>query len=196
MNVNVRFLGEPSEVQTPGVLRWLSTSRIAAIGWAAARCWLGVQWINAGRAKLWGAENAAFLHHDGAGVAGYANHGTATYTWWHDFLTGFVVPNSGWIGILIAVAEFVVGIALVLGIFTPFFAFSGLLMNMTYMLSGTAGVNPVFMIFAIVMIVAWRNSGWLGADGLLMGYLQRRHGETPAVEGRRTHHLIPHFHIA
>jgi thiosulfate dehydrogenase [quinone] large subunit len=196
MNVNVPFLGEPSEVKTPGALRWLSTSRIMAVGWAAARCWLGVQWINAGRSKLWGAENAGFLHHDGAGVAGYANHGAATYTWWHDFLTGFVVPNAGWIGILIAVAEFVVGIALVVGIFTPLFAFGGLLMNMTYMLSGTAGVNPVFMIFAIVMIVAWRNSGWLGADGLLMGYLQRRHGETPAVEGRRAHHLIPHFHIA
>jgi thiosulfate dehydrogenase (quinone) large subunit len=196
MNVNVPVLGDPSAVKTPGVLRWLSTSRIAAVAWAAGRCWLGVQWLNAGRSKLWGAENASFMHHNGAGVAGFAQHGAATYTWWHSFLTGFVVPNSGWIGILVAVAEFVIGIALIIGIFTPLFAFGGLLLNTVYMLTGTAGVNPVFMLFSILLIVAWRNSGWLGADGLLMRYLQRRHAETPAVEGGRTRHLLPHFHIA
>lgn len=196
MPVNVPLLGEPTEMKTPGVLRWLSTSRIAAVGWAAARCWLGVQWINAGRSKLWGAENASFLHHNGAGVAGYATHGAATYTWWHSFLTGFVVPNAGWIAILVAVAEFVIGIGLVLGFITPLWAFGGLLLNTIYMFSGTAGVNPVYMLFAIVLLVTWRNSGWLGADGLLMNYLRHRHGENRAVEGGRTHHLIPHFHTA
>ena len=196
MNLNVPLLGEPSEVQTPEALRWLSTSKVAAIGWAAARCWLGVQWINAGRSKLWGPENASFMHHNGAGVAGFANHATASYTWWHSFLTGFVVPNSGWIGSLVSVSEFVIGIALVVGLFTPLFAFGGLLLNLTYMFSGVAGVNPAYMIFSIVLIVAWRTSGWLGADGLLMGYLQRRHSAAPAVEGDPPHRLLPHFHIA
>jgi thiosulfate dehydrogenase (quinone) large subunit len=184
-NLTVPYLGRPDEVGTPGVLRWLATSRIAALGWTAMRIWLGVQWIQAGMAKLWGAENSAFLHHGGAGVAGFATHGAATYTWWHSFLTGFVVPNSGWIGVSISVAEFALGIALVLGLLTPLVALGGLSLNMTYMLSGTAGVNPVFMIFSIVLIVAWRTSGWIGVDGLIMGYRQH-HSHTLAARPTTT----------
>jgi thiosulfate dehydrogenase [quinone] large subunit len=175
----IRYLGRPSEVRTPGVLRWLATSRLAAVAWTILRVWLGIQWIQAGMAKLWGAENPAFLHHDGSGVAGFALHGVATYTWWHHFLTGFVVTNSGWIGITISLVEFVIGIALVLGVLTPLAAFGGLLLNIVYMLSGTAGVNPVFMVASVVLIVAWRTSGWIGFDGLLMGYRQH-HPHTPA----------------
>jgi uncharacterized membrane protein YphA (DoxX/SURF4 family) len=124
--------------------------------------------------KLWGAENSAFLHHGGAGVAGYATHGVASYSWWHHFLTGFVVPNSGWIGILVAVAEFTIGVALVLGLFTPGAALAGLALNMTYMFSGTAGVNPAYAAFSVLLIATWRTSGWIGIDGVVMGIVQRR----------------------
>jgi thiosulfate dehydrogenase [quinone] large subunit len=189
-NQTIPYLGRPDEVRTPGILHWLSTSRVAAFGWTAMRIWLGIQWIQAGMAKLWGAENSAFLHHSGSGVAGFATHGVATYTWWHSFLTGFVVPNSGWIGITISVAEFAIGVALVLGILTPAAALGGLFLNLTYMFSGTAGVNPVFMLFSVVLIAAWRTSGWIGVDGLLMGYRQnhpRNHGLLPATARRLAH---------
>ena len=114
----VALLGNPSERTTPGAINWLRQSKLAAVVWTAARVWLGIMWMEAGVAKLWGAENPAFLHNNGAGVAGFASHGVAAYSWWGSFLHSFVVPNSGWIGILVAVAEFAIGIALVLGIFT------------------------------------------------------------------------------
>jgi hypothetical protein len=82
------------------------------------RVWPGVMWIQAGDAKLWGKENAAFLHNGGAGVAGFAAHDVAAYGWWGNFLHHFVVPNAGWIGILVALSEFIIGLALAAGFFT------------------------------------------------------------------------------
>ena len=58
------------------------------------------------------------MHNNGAGVAGFASHGVAAYSWWGSFLHSFVVPNAGGIGILVAVAEFAIGVALCLGLFT------------------------------------------------------------------------------
>ena len=119
MNNPIALLDDPSKLTTPRPLQWLARSKVMAVVWTAMRVWLGVMWIQAGDAKLWGAENSAFLHHDGAGVAGFAAHGVAAYSWWASFLHGFVVPNAGWIGVLIAVAEFAIGIALVAGFLTP-----------------------------------------------------------------------------
>ena len=71
------LLGEPSAINTPRSLEWVQRSRVMAVGWTAMRIWLGVMWIQAGTAKLWGAENPAFLHTNGAGVAGFTSHGVA-----------------------------------------------------------------------------------------------------------------------
>jgi thiosulfate dehydrogenase [quinone] large subunit len=171
----VSLLGNPSELATPGPLRWLARSKLMVIVWTAMRIWLGVMWIQAGAAKLWGAENSTFLHHNGSGVAGFAAHGAAAYTWWASFLHGFVVPNAGWIGVLIAVAEFAIGVALVAGFFTPIAALASLGLLFTYVMSGTASVCAFYALFALVILATWRTSSLLGADGFIAGYLQRRH---------------------
>src|SRR3984957_5381683 len=106
----VALLSDPAELTAPRALQWMQQSKVMAVAWTAMRVWLGIMWIQAGVAKLWGAENPAFLHNNGAGVAGFAAHGAAAYSWWGHFLTGFVVPNAGWIAVLIAVAEFGIGI--------------------------------------------------------------------------------------
>jgi thiosulfate dehydrogenase [quinone] large subunit len=135
-------------------------------------------WIQAGWAKLWGAENSAFLHHSGAGVAGFAAHGKAAYTWWGSFLHSFVVPNSGWIGILVAVAEFTIGVALVAGIFTRVAALGSLALLFTYVMSGTASVCAFYALFAIVILTMWKTSSWIGVDGFLANYRNHHRGES------------------
>jgi thiosulfate dehydrogenase [quinone] large subunit len=137
------------------------------------RVWLGVMWIQAGPAKLWGAEAAGFLHNNGAGVAGFAAHGTPAYSWWGSFLHSFVVPNAGALGVLIAVAEFAIGIALVAGLFTRVAALGSLALLFTCVMSGTASVCAFYALFAIVILVMWRTSSWIGVDGLIAGYRQR-----------------------
>ena len=169
----VALLSDPAERATPPVLQWLGRSKIMAVGWTAMRVWLGIMWIQAGVAKLWGAENPAFMHNNGAGVAGFAAHGTPAYSWWASFLHGFVVPNSGWIGVLIAVAEFLAGIGLVLGLFTRLAALGSLALLFTYVMSGTASVCAFYALFAIVILATWRSSSWIGVDGLVAAYRQR-----------------------
>jgi thiosulfate dehydrogenase [quinone] large subunit len=173
MNNPLALLDDPSELRTPRALTWLTTSKIAAVGWTAVRVWLGIMWIEAGVAKLWGAENPAFLHNNGAGVAGFAAHGAAAYSWWGSFLHSFVVPNAGWIGVLVAVAEFLIGCALVLGLFTPVAALASLALLFTYVMSGTASVCAFYALFAIVLLATWRTSSLFGLDGIVKGYLQR-----------------------
>jgi thiosulfate dehydrogenase [quinone] large subunit len=177
-----KIIGNPSKVRTPRSLYWLSRSKSAALVWNAMRIWLGVMWLQAGIAKIWGAENPAFLHNNGAGVAGFAAHGAAAYSWWGSFLHSFVVPNSGWIGILVALTEFSVGVALALGLFTPFACLASLALLFTYVMSGTASVCAFYALFAIVILAAWRTSSWIGVDGLISGYRQRRAAATSSDE--------------
>jgi thiosulfate dehydrogenase [quinone] large subunit len=190
MNNPAAILSDPWQVKTPPVLQFLTRSKVMAIGWTAIRVWLGIMWIQAGVAKLWGAENPAFLHNNGAGVAGFAAHGVAAYSWWGSFLHSFVVPNSGWIGVLVAVAEFLIGCALVLGLFTPIAALGSLVLLFTYVMSGTASVCALYTLCAIVLLATWRTSGWIGIDGLISGYRQRKHDRSntdAVVSGLKVH---------
>jgi thiosulfate dehydrogenase [quinone] large subunit len=176
-------LGEPSERRNLQQWEWLKNNKPIAIVWTVMRIWLGVMWAQAGWAKLFGAENAAFLHNDGAGVKGFAAHGAPAYSWWGSFLHSFVVPNSGWIGILVAFAEFAIGIALVVGLFTRLAALGSLLLLFTYVMSGTASVCAFYALIAVVVLTMWKTSSWFGVDGLLASYRKGLHA------GR--HHVGP-----
>jgi thiosulfate dehydrogenase [quinone] large subunit len=174
MNTIEKILGNPSAVKTPRVLTWLQRSKSASLVWTAMRVWLGIMWLQAGIAKIWGAENPAFLHNGGAGVAGFAAHGAAAYSWWGTFLHGFVVPNAGWIGILVALTEFSVGVCLVSGFLTPLACLASLALLFTYVMSGTASVCAFYALFALVVLATWKTSSWIGVDGLISGFRQRR----------------------
>jgi thiosulfate dehydrogenase (quinone) large subunit len=177
----IGLIGDPSKVRTPRVLTWLQRSKSAALIWNAMRIWLGVMWLQAGIAKIWGTENSAFLHNGGAGVAGFASHGVAAYSWWGSFLHSFVVPNAGWIGVLIAFGEFAIGVALAIGFLTPLACLGSLLLLFTYVMSGTASVCAFYALFAIVILAMWKTSSWIGVDGFISGYRQR-HALSKQVE--------------
>jgi uncharacterized membrane protein YphA (DoxX/SURF4 family) len=139
-----------------------------------------------------GAENPAFLHHNGAGVLGFATHaysvpGVSAYTWWASFLQSFVAPNESWIALLVAVGELAIGIALAFGILTPLAALASLALPFTYSMSGTASVTAFYALFAVVILAAWHTSGWIGVDGMIHRYLQhRRDHRTRRPCGRRS----------
>ncbi len=156
-----------------------------AIGWTAMRVWLGIMWIQAGAAKLWGKENSTFLHHGGSGVAGFAAHGKTAYTWWGSFLHSFVIPNADWIGILVAVAEFAIGVALAAGLFTRLAALGSLVLLFTYVMSGAASTCAFYALFAIVILAMWQTASWIGVNGLRASYRQHHHDRT------RLFHRLP-----
>src|SRR5271170_5310768 len=134
------------------VADWFYRSKIASVLWLVARLWLGYGWLSAGYQKLWGSEKAVFWFGGGAGVKGFATAGVlgstagkggASYGWWAAFLHNFVIPNASWIGRLVSVGELLIGVGLILGLFTGAAALAGLLFNLTYMFTGSAGVNPM-----------------------------------------------------
>lgn len=184
---NIReLLGEPSAVKTPTFLIWVQRSKVLALGWTALRIWLGVMWIQAGVSKLWGAENPSFLHNNGAGVAGFAGHGVAAYSWWGTFLHSFVVPNASWIAVLVALSEFAIGVLLSLGLLTRLAALGSLALLFTYVMSGTASVCAFYAFIALVILATWRTSSWIGVDGVIRGFRQRRSSSKSLAPAPRT----------
>jgi thiosulfate dehydrogenase [quinone] large subunit len=171
---------------------WLYRSRAASVLWLVARLWLGYGWVSAGYQKLWGSEKAVFWNGGGAGVKGFATAGVAgstagkggaSYGWWAAFLHDFVIPNASWIAKLVTVSELVIGVLLILGLFTGAAAVAGLSLNLIYLFTGSAGVNPAYAIVAVFLILAWRNAGYLGLDRFVLpGSRDRLHRGPPAAE--------------
>ena len=169
---------------------WLFRAKAASVLWLVARLWLGYEWLNAGYQKLWGSENAVFWNHGGIAVKGYAaagvagsttGKGGASYGWWAAFLHNFVIPNEDWIAKFISIAEFLIGILLILGLLTGLAAVGGVILNLVYMLSGTAGVNPVYAFVGVFLILAWRNAGYLGLDYFVLPWVRHLfHRSQPA----------------
>ena len=167
----------PSEQRILGVPAWLYRSHGASVLWLVVRVWLGYEWFNAGYQKIWGSERSAFWFGNGLGVKGFATAGVAgstagkggaSYGWWAGFLHNFVIPNASWIGKFISLAEILIGVALILGLLTGAAAFAGLSLNVIYMFTGSAGVNPAFAILAVFLVLAWRNAGWIGLDRFVL----------------------------
>ena len=172
----------PKSVAVPksGNLRvadWLFRSNYASVIWLVVRMWLGYQWLNAGYQKIWGSEKMFFWNGNGAGVYGFAKSGVAAnagpmgavgYGWWAAFLHNFVMPNASWIAKIISLGEIAIGIGLILGLFTGLAAIAAVALNFTYMMTGNAGVNPLYALTGVFLALAWRNAGLLGLDGLLV----------------------------
>jgi thiosulfate dehydrogenase [quinone] large subunit len=178
---------QPGEQRNLRGADWLFRSKVASVSWLVARLWLGYGWLNAGYQKLWGSEKAFFWNGGGAGVKGFASAGVtgskagtggASYGWFAGILHGFVIPNASWIAKVVSVSELVIGALLILGLFTGLAAVAGLALNVVYMFSGSSGVNPAYAIVAVLLILAWRNAGYLGLDRYVLPMMrnQFRHG--------------------
>jgi thiosulfate dehydrogenase (quinone) large subunit len=164
---------QPAPTGNVRMADWLYRSKGAGLLWLVVRVWLGYEWVSAGYQKLWGSEKAGFWSGGGAGVKGFATAGVAgsatgksgaSYGWWAGFLHNFVIPNASWIAKLVTLSELAIGVLLILGLFTGAAAFAGIGLNVIYMFSGSAGVNPAYAILSIFLILAWRNAGYFGLD--------------------------------
>ena len=92
---------------------------------------------------------------------------TDVQNWYASFLQNAVLPHvHGWSAI-VAYGETLVGLGLILGLFTGLAAFSGSFMNWNFLMAGTVSVNPILMILSIWIILARRVAGRIGLDRLL-----------------------------
>ena len=114
-----------------------------------------------------------------------------TFEWYRDFLN-LLINNDAqvWFGWLIVFGELAVGMGLIFGVLTGFAAFFGALMNMSFLLAGSASTNPVLFALGIGLILAWRVAGYYGVDRWLLPRLgvpwHARVVEQPAMRAPMT----------
>lgn len=145
--------------------------------WLIVRVYVGWQWLEAGWEKfqspLWvgdkaGVQLQGFI--TGALQKASGDH-PAVQGWYAAFLHGFVSQHVAAFSYMVTYGEILVGIALILGIFTGIAAFFGSFMNMNFLLAGTVSVNPILFFLQLLLILAWRTAGWLGLDRYVLPLL-------------------------
>jgi thiosulfate dehydrogenase [quinone] large subunit len=160
--------------------RWLFASKPAAWIWLVVRVWLGYEWLHAAFEKLnttaarsaWWDSGAAIksIASSALAAARLPEHPQLANAWWMSVLH-WESTNALWLSRLVVISEVVIGVALILGLFTGIAALLGLVLNFSYMFVGAAGVDPAFLLAAILLVLAWRNAGWIGLDGLMLPHL-------------------------
>ena len=78
-----------------------------------------------------------------------------------------------------------VGIGLIIGLLTGFAAFFGALMNMSFLLAGSASSNPVLFTLAIGIMLAWKVAGYYGLDRYVLPMLGTPWHPGPDPDRRR-----------
>jgi thiosulfate dehydrogenase [quinone] large subunit len=139
--------------------------------WLIARLYLGYTWLSSGMGKL---SNPAWTQ-TGEALRGFWERAVLipdaparpaiTFAWYRSFLT--LMLDSGsytWFSKVVVAGEFLIGIALILGVFTGIAAFFGGFLNWNFMMAGSASSNPVLFTIAIFLILAWKTAGWIGLD--------------------------------
>ena len=160
-----------SEVEEPKLAETLFASTGAAWIWLVLRLWLGWGWLEAGWHKV---SDPAWMS-TGTAIQGYWARAAAmpepparpaiTYDWYRSFIQMLLDTNSHvWFGKLIATGETLIGIGLIVGAFVGVAAFFGGFMNLNFMLAGTASTNPIDLLAAVPLVLAWKVAGYYGLD--------------------------------
>jgi thiosulfate dehydrogenase [quinone] large subunit len=142
--------------------------------WLFARLYLGVTWLQAGWAKI---TNPAWVGgNSGTALTGFLQNALTkasgqhpdVQSWYATFLKQVVLAHPSFWSYLVSFGEALVGVALILGMFTGIAAFFGLFMNESYLLAGTVSVNPILLVLAVFVVLAWKVAGWWGIDHWLL----------------------------
>jgi len=138
--------------------------------WFLVRIYVGYQWLTAGWHKVtdpaWvgpeaGSAISGFLR---GAIAKSSGAHPAVQDWYARFIDNLVLPNATLFSYLIAFGELLIGIALILGLFTAVAAFFGAFMNLNFMLAGTTSTNPILFTLAILILIARKPASKIGLD--------------------------------
>ena len=167
-------------VEQGAFTHFLTANRASAPLWLIVRLYLGYEWFMAGWVKV---TNPAWFGTDaGAALNGFVQ-GALVKTagahpdvqgWYASFLQSTVLPHLMVWSNVVAVGEVLVGVGLIVGLFTGIAAFFGFFMNLNFMLAGTVSMNPVLMVLALGLMSAHRVAGYWGLDRYARPFLRRK----------------------
>jgi thiosulfate dehydrogenase [quinone] large subunit len=165
-------------ISDPPIAKFLFGDTRMAVVWLAIRLYVGYAWVEAGLHKV---QDPAWVD-TGLALKGFWLNVTKipippakpsiTYDWYRGILQ-FLLDNEAytWFGKLVAFGETAIGIGLVLGAFVGVAAAAGAFLNMNFLLAGSASTNPVLLILAIALVLAWKTAGFIGLDRFLLPLL-------------------------
>ena len=158
-------------------MRTLFNDRRFSVLWLVLRVWLGYKWLDSGLGKI---GNPAWVQ-TGEALKGFwsgivvvpeSGRPAIAFDWYRSFIQMMLDAEAyTWFAKLVAYGELLIGIALILGIFTGIAAFFGGFMNWNFMMAGSASSNPMLFVVAIGLILAWKIAGYLGVDYFLLPVL-------------------------
>jgi thiosulfate dehydrogenase [quinone] large subunit len=180
-------------IQDPPLARFLFQDTRASWLWLVVRVFVGFEWLESGWGKF---NNPAWMDGSGRGISAFWQRAVAvpeppatapiTYDWYRAFLQFLIDANAApWFSYVIVFGELLVGLGLIAGAFVGLAATGGLVMNMSFMLAGTTSTNPLMALLAILLVLAWKNAGYLGLDRFLLPMLGtpwQRRPAAPAAE--------------
>ena len=159
----------------PGFAKFLFASTGAAWLWLVVRLYLGYEWAHAGWDKVFGEPSWINSTEPLSGFVGFAlsnagqgDHSAVNYGWYAAFLRWVGGDGAGFMSTTTSIGELAIGLLLILGLFTGIAAFMGGMLSMSFGLAGVAGVNPIFFLLEILLILAWRNAGYMGLDRFVL----------------------------
>lgn len=144
--------------------------------WLAVRIYLGWEWVEAGWGKVvgsgahpWGPDSILGFWQRAVAIPDAPARPAIAYDWYRMFLQTLIdIQAQSWMAPLVAWGEVLVGAALIAGAFVGIAAAFGAFMNMNFMLAGSASTNPVMLLLAIFLMLAWKTAGWWGLDRWLL----------------------------
>ena len=189
-------------VNDPPFAQALLANPLAGLLWLPLRVWLGWQWLVSGWGKM---SNPAWTQ-TGEALKGFWTSAVSipetgrppiAFGWYRQFLQAMLDAQAWpWFSKLVVAGELLVGVALILGAFTGIAAFFGGFMNWSFMMAGSASVNPMFFVLSVGLILAWKVAGHFGLDYFLLGWLgtpwRDRSGESSTSGKPRPQHETAH----
>lgn len=166
-------------VEQSSLAHFLTRSTASAPLWLVIRLYLGYEWLMGGWDKV---TNPAWFGSDaGAALTGFVQGALAktgglhpdVQMWYASFLQNAVSSNVTLWSNVVAVGEVLVGLGLLVGLFTGTAAFFGFFMNLNFMLAGTVSLNPIWMVLSIPLMLSWRVAGHIGLDRYVMPHLRK-----------------------
>lgn len=157
---------------------FLTADTASAPLWLIVRVYLGYEFLMAGWGKV--ASAAWFGSGAGAALTGFVQGAVAkascapgvvaaachpdVYQWYASFLQSSVLPNVMIWSNAVVVGEIMIGLGLIVGLFTRTAAFFAFFMAFNFLLAGTVSVNPTLVLLAIGIMIAHRVAGYWGLD--------------------------------
>lgn len=163
-------------------VQFIRNNKMIAGVLALIRVYLGYTWLTAGLGKVTGDFDASgFIQ---GAIAGAGGDNPTVQGWWAAFLETFALPNAELFNFMVAWGEVLVGIALILGIFTNFAALMGITMNFAFLFSGTVSTNAQMVLLTFFLLVAGFNAGKYGLDRWVIPFI-REHNPTQKIIKQR-----------